>query len=465
MRLHQLARIVFVLLFFMAFSGCTKEGDFWNLYRRNPLDAGVNINPEHDRLPFVKSLPPTEEDPSHWRAELIHPGSREMVAVGWVWTTDGSDPAYPQLPAMASDHTGLGLHTQSVPSGLCESVVRYRAFAVNRFGAAHGEVLEYTVEAQPLEVAWTAPSVGLVTTSTIDVSVVLTTGPCTPVESMGICWDYSPGASIEDNTSGVAASGQVLESTLSGFSPQSTVNMRFYAIINGTPLYSNEIVVQTLAPTTPTVTTQGPTNVAETAATLSGVVLDDGGSEVSERGFYLAQHPNPGEGDVVISGGSGAGSFTGAVSSLMANTTYHFRAYASNGMGTATGQVQSFTTTESLTPQPVSPAGGETIGCCYFTLDWTCSPGALQYEVQLSTNADFSGEAVSMPEAPAGWLTVGTLMTAVYPAGCFAGEWSSPSLGTGSSGASGETYFWRVRVNNGGNPGPWSPAASFVYIY
>ena len=462
---HQLARTAFVLLSFIAFSGCTKEGDLWNLNRRNPLDSGVNINPDDDRLPFVKSLLPTEEDPTQWRADLIHHGNREVVAVGWVWTTDGSDPEYPQLPAMASDRTGLGLHTQSAPSGLCESVVRYRAFAVNRFGAAHGEVLEYTVEAQPMEVAWTAPNVGLVTTTTIGINVVLSTGVCTPVESVGICWDYSPGASIEDNTSSVSASGQMLESTLSGLSPQSTVYLRFYAVINGSPFYSNEVVVQTQAPTTPSVTTELPTNVAETAATLNGVVLDDGGSAVSERGFYLAQHPNPSEGDVVISGGSGVGSFTGAALSLIANTTYHFRAYASNGMGIASGQVQNFTTPESLTPQPVSPAGGETIGCCYFTLDWTCSPGALQYEVQLSTNEDFSGEAVSMPEAPAGWLSVGTLMAAVYPAGCFAGEWSSGSLGTGSSGASGETFFWRVRVNNGGNPGPWSPAASFVYIY
>lgn len=114
--------------------GCTKDGDFWNLGRRNPNDAGLNVNPEDDRLPLVRTLPALEGETT-WRAELINEGRRKMETVGWIWSEDGSDPTLTSSPSTLSDNVELGIHVVPTPgrilqqrrevSRLCHQQIRH----------------------------------------------------------------------------------------------------------------------------------------------------------------------------------------------------------------------------------------------------------------------------------------------------------------------------------------------------
>lgn len=96
----------------------------------------------------------------------------------------------------------------------------------------------------------------------------------------------------------------------------------------------------------PTVTTDFATNIAPTNATLRGEVTATGGASITQHGFAYATSPSLSTGVSTTTLGtlSGASPFSGNVSSLSADTTYYYRAYATNGAGTGYGTIRSFFT-------------------------------------------------------------------------------------------------------------------------
>jgi len=98
----------------------------------------------------------------------------------------------------------------------------------------------------------------------------------------------------------------------------------------------------------PTVVTGAVTEVSATGAKLSGHVTA-GGAAVGERGFVYGTVANPiigGEGVTKVTAGTGAGSFTAALTGLEPDTVYYARAYAVGGEGTACGAAVRFRTDE-----------------------------------------------------------------------------------------------------------------------
>ena len=95
----------------------------------------------------------------------------------------------------------------------------------------------------------------------------------------------------------------------------------------------------------PTVVTNAATNITNTQADGNGVVVDDGGFSVTERGFVWSTNPNPTTADNKVTSGTGIGTYTATMTGLAAGTTYHYRAYAINTLGTAYGADVQFVTT------------------------------------------------------------------------------------------------------------------------
>lgn len=98
----------------------------------------------------------------------------------------------------------------------------------------------------------------------------------------------------------------------------------------------------------PVVPTESVTNVTETSADLQGNVTYEGRTPVTERGIVLSTSENPAVSDSsdirVPDTGSGLGSFTVTAKGLAAGTTYHYRAYATNGQTTGYGVDRVFKT-------------------------------------------------------------------------------------------------------------------------
>ena len=129
----------------------------------------------------------------------------------------------------------------------------------------------------------------------------------------------------------------------------------------------------------PTVTTTFASNVTAMGATLSGNVTSDGGVTVFACGFLYGTDTN--NLTQSVQSGSGTGSFTANITGLADGTTYYYKAYAVNVVGTAYGNTMSFTT-ETI-PTLYSDPTGYTDGYGYVDLGlpsgllWaTCNVGA-----------------------------------------------------------------------------------------
>ena len=95
----------------------------------------------------------------------------------------------------------------------------------------------------------------------------------------------------------------------------------------------------------PQVLTLEALNITETTVDLSGEVTADNGFRVIERGFVYSTSENPDiENAVKFESGRGLGSYSATVRGLKSNTTYHFKAYATNSQGTSYGEGLTFTT-------------------------------------------------------------------------------------------------------------------------
>ena len=94
----------------------------------------------------------------------------------------------------------------------------------------------------------------------------------------------------------------------------------------------------------PTVTTTAITNIAQATATGGGNVASDGGSAVTSKGVCWAITANPITANSFTNDGTGTGAYTSSLTGLIANTTYHVRAYVTNSVGTVYGSDLVFTT-------------------------------------------------------------------------------------------------------------------------
>lgn len=109
-----------------------------------------------------------------------------------------------------------------------------------------------------------------------------------------------------------------------------------------------------------TVTTAAITSITHNSAIGGGTVTSEGGSTVFNSGLCWNTSPDPNLSNFNSGLGSGAGTYSGSLTSLQPNTTYYVRAYASNNKGTAYGNTVTFTTVAAPAIS-VTTEGGFTI--------------------------------------------------------------------------------------------------------
>jgi hypothetical protein len=154
-----------------------------------------------------------------------------------------------------------------------------------------------------------------------------------------VCWVNNPSGAVTEYEN--ATTGKTLLSDINTYSlwPKN---------ISGDDTWSNyEMSINldyTTAALLPTVTTTPATSVTKITANSGGDVIADGGSKITERGICWGTAVNPTISDSKSNNGTGIGTFISSISGLVANTTYHVRAFATNSVGTAYGNDVQFTT-------------------------------------------------------------------------------------------------------------------------
>ena len=132
---------------------------------------------------------------------------------------------------------------------------------------------------------------------------------------------------------------------ITGLADGTTYYYKAYATSSAGTGYGDVMSFTTLTIYLPTVTTGTASSISAANATLSGDVTFDGNATVTARGFVYGTSAN--NLSQTVQSGSGTGSFTKALTGLSSNTTYYYKAYATNTAGTAYGDVMTFTTPAS----------------------------------------------------------------------------------------------------------------------
>ena len=164
------------------------------------------------------------------------------------------------------------------------------------------------------------------------------------ITARGICWDTIPEPNIEGQHTTEGSSTGIYTSTLANLEAGTTYYFRAYATNELGTSYGETKSFTTLATTTPSVTTVSVTNVTGVSATAGGIITDDGGLPILEKGICWSTSDNPDlTGEHIISIGN-TDTFACQLTTLTQGTTYRVRAYAINALGITYGVQQLFTT-------------------------------------------------------------------------------------------------------------------------
>jgi hypothetical protein len=100
------------------------------------------------------------------------------------------------------------------------------------------------------------------------------------------------------------------------------------------------------------------TRIEQTTALVRGRILEDGGAEITRRGFVWSDASSPTLDDNVIEAGDGMGVFDEPITGLNKNTIYYVRAFAVNSKGTHYGSNLGFSTLGDPVIGQLGPGGG-----------------------------------------------------------------------------------------------------------
>lgn len=196
-----------------------------------------------------------------------------------------------------------------------------------------------------------------VTQTTADVSGNVITNNGAGLYERGICYSTTSnptinGLKVEFDTTNLGS----FTCNITNLAPNTTYYARAYATNSYGTAYGNPVSFKTLQATVPIITsTTSASSITQTTALSGGVISNSGASTITSRGVcYSSSNNIPTITGPKTTNGTGIGTFTSPLTGLTVNTTYYIRAYATNGIGTAYGDVKTFTTTAATIPTGIT---------------------------------------------------------------------------------------------------------------
>ncbi len=267
-------------------------------------------------------------------------GKEVVTARGVCWSTS-TNPTISN--SKTSDGAGTGVFVSSL-TGLSAGTTYYiRSYATNSIGTAYGNEISFATNALKTAALTTTLVTGIATTTAVSGGNI-SGGNGSPVTDRGVCWNIATNPTITGSHTSDGNGTGSFTSSLTGLSPGTTYYVRAFATNGIGTSYGNEITFVTSPIQSPTLTTDAVTLITFSTATSGGNVTSDNGSPVTARGVCWSISPGATIAGTHTSDGSGTGVFVSNLTGLIDGTLYYVRSYATNGIGTAYGNENSFTT-------------------------------------------------------------------------------------------------------------------------
>ena len=273
--------------------------------------------------------------------EVTTDGGGDQISVrGLCWGLS-HDPTIGDFYVYAG--TGLGAFDCVISELQPDQTYYVRAFAGNSKGIAYGNEVSFTTEPLGSLPTVTIDDYSVISSTSFAITATVAEQGASAVIVRGICWSTSPGPVMDNNHESCGEGIGSFSCTIDNLTTNTKYYVRAYAVNGHGAVYSNEVAVTLESEmTVPTVVTKDIVSILDNMATGGGNVVDDGGSEVTERGICWGTSHNPTVNDEYLTSGSGMGMFSCQMTGLEQDVTYYVRAYAVNALGLAYGNEVSF---------------------------------------------------------------------------------------------------------------------------
>ncbi len=322
------------------------------------------------------------------------------------------------VTAAQSPATGTGNTTVSkAVSGLVPNTTyHYRAVGVNGGGTTNGVDRTFTTAQAPPEATTNAASGVTTTGATLNGTVNANNLSSTVTFEYGTDTNY--GTTVTAAQSPVTGtSNTTVSKAITGLVSNTTYHYRVIGV-NGAGTTNGADQTFTTLTAAPTVTTDAASGVGTTTATFNGTVNANNGSTTvtfeygTTTGYgtavTAAQSPATGTGNTTVSK---------AVSGLVPNTTYHYRAVGVNGGGTTNGVDRTFTTAQAPPEATTNAASGVTTTGATLNGTVNANNGSTTVTFEYGTTVAY-GTMVTATQSPAtgyGNTTVSKAISGLVP--------------------------------------------------
>jgi len=179
------------------------------------------------------------------------------------------------------------------------------------------------------------------------------------ISEKGIYWDTVPGPETTGTKISISQGIGEFNSTITDIPQGTRIYHRAYAINSAGMALGEELYFNTHS--SPTVQTDAVSEPDYTSTTLYGSVLDNGGEQVTETGFFWSTEASAELTGTRLPAIDDDGAFSALLDNLTQYTTYYFRAYAVNAAGESYGEEISFSTPGILSLQPDGTNGKDAL--------------------------------------------------------------------------------------------------------
>lgn len=281
---------------------------------------------------------------------VISNGGYTVTARGICWNTMGSPDLNDQY---VENGNGNGPFTSNMTNLTAGATYYVRAYATNEIGTVYGNEVSFSTASGNISISISDPT--NITAISASCGANISDDGGSSVTERGICWSTSQYPTISSSHTSAGNGTGTYTVSMSNLNPSTTYYVRAYATNAAGTSYSNQVDFTTISGL-PTITTTPVSDIMATTAKSGGNVIDNGGFNVTSRGVCWNTMGNPDLNDQHTTNGSGNGTFTSNMTNLVAGTTYHVRAYATNSMGTTYGDEVTFTTSSGAVTMTITEA-------------------------------------------------------------------------------------------------------------